>query len=452
MKKRMLAAILAAGAVVLSAAGCSVRNQTENTDDALKGMEENPAVTEVNTAFLPTEGTYENEEEKREFMRNKQIPEDFAAAYREFCCLTGSEFLKAEEKNAIYSPLSLYYCLALAAEGAAGETREEILSLLRYEDMEALTEDCKKAYEFFYRGEPGKVLKKEAGGEPHSRDVYRLELFQSVWADDGLTLKDSFKETAVSDYYSDIFRVDFADDATYEAMEDWVELRTRGIIRPEIQPSDDIEAAILGTVYFYDEWTDVFRELETKPDTFTKSDGSQVTCDFMNRTMGSHGFRRGENYTSSQLALKNGSVEFILPDPGVDVHTFLESPEVLNDVLFGTGESTVGEVVWKVPKFSYGSELSLKEPLLRLGMKKAFDDADFTNMASDPLFISSIRQQCHVGIDENGVEAAAYTEIMYAGAALPQGRAEMILDRPFLYVIKNRGEILFIGICEDPTV
>ncbi len=68
MKKRMLAAILAAGAVVLSAAGCSVRNQTENTDDALKGMEENPAVTEVNTAFLPTEGTYENEEEKREFM------------------------------------------------------------------------------------------------------------------------------------------------------------------------------------------------------------------------------------------------------------------------------------------------------------------------------------------------------------------------------------------------
>ena len=137
---------------------------------------------------------------------------------------------------------------------------------------------------------------------------------------------------------------------------------------------------------------------------------------------------------------------------GVDVHTFLESPEVLNDVLFGTGESTVGEVVWKVPKFSYGSELSLKEPLLRLGMKKAFDDADFTNMASDPLFISSIRQQCHVGIDEYGVEAAAYTEIMYAGAALPQGRAEMILDRPFLYVIKNRGEILFIGICEDPTV
>ena len=60
-------------------------------------------------------------------------------------------------------------------------------------------------------------------------------------------------------------------------------------------------------------------------------------------------------------------------------------------------------------------------------------------------------QEVHIGIDENGVEAAAFTEILWAGAALPQGRAEMILNRPFLYAVKNKGQILFVGICQDPV-
>ena len=65
-----------------------------------------------------------------------------------------------------------------------------------------------------------------------------------------------------------------------------------------------------------------------------------------------------------------------------------------------------------------------------------------------PLFISKVKQDAHIGIDENGVEAAAFTEISWAGAALPQGRAEMILNRPFFYVIRNKGKIVFMGVCE----
>jgi len=48
------------------------------------------------------------------------------------------------------------------------------------------------------------------------------------------------------------------------------------------------------------------------------------------------------------------------------------------------------------------------------------------------------------------VEAAAFTEIAWAGAALRQGRAEMILDRPFLYAIRHRGQVIFVGICGKP--
>ena len=54
------------------------------------------------------------------------------------------------------------------------------------------------------------------------------------------------------------------------------------------------------------------------------------------------------------------------------------------------------------------------------------------------------------GVDVRELEAAAFMEIAWAGAALPQGRAEMILDRPFLYAIRHRGQVIFVGICGNP--
>ena len=40
----------------------------------------------------------------------------------------------------------------------------------------------------------------------------------------------------------------------------------------------------------------------------------------------------------------------------------------------------------------------------------------------------------------------------YAGAALPEGRAEMTLNRPFIYYITAPdGSLLFVGVCENPA-
>ena len=172
----------------------------------------------------------------------------------------------------------------------------------------------------------------------------------------------------------------------------------------------------------------------------------------MNQTMDSHNFRRGKGFTSSILSLKNGSMEFILPDEGVDVRELVKSPEILREVLEGTEGEGVGEVIWKIPKFSYGSSMDLAEALEQSGIRKAFGrDADFSGISDDqPLTISRASQDVHISIDENGVEAAAFTEIAYAGAAMPQGRADMILDRPFLYAIRSQGQLLFVGICKNP--
>ena len=87
---------------------------------------------------------------------------------------------------------------------------------------------------------------------------------------------------------------------------------------------------------------------------FYTDDGQEIVCDFMNRENGSTGFRKGENFTASELALKNGAVVFVLPDEGVGVQELVQSEETLREALSGTNGQSVGEVVWKVPKFSYG--------------------------------------------------------------------------------------------------
>lgn len=97
--------------------------------------------------------------------------------------------------------------------------------------------------------------------------------------------------------------------------------------------------------------------------------------------------------------------------------------------------------------------MKLAEMLNALEMKKVFTrDAEFSGISDQKLlFISAIKQNGHLGIDEDGVDVA-FTEILVCGAALPKDKAEMILDSPFLYAVENNGQIVFIGICENPSL
>ena len=135
----------------------------------------------------------------------------------------------------------------------------------------------------------------------------------------------------------------------------------------------------------------------------------------------------------------------------MDIADLLESADSVKE-LFEGGKEKNGEVTWKIPKFNFDSEYDLNDALQNLGVEQAFKgSADFTKITDHTLFIGNVRQQTHIGIDERGVEASAYTQITYDGAEMPDGHAEMILDRPFIFGIRSHtGALLFIGICNHP--
>jgi len=93
---------------------------------------------------------------------------------------------------------------------------------------------------------------------------------------------------------------------------------------------------------------------------------------------------------------------------------------------------------------------------MALGMKRAFDKADFTGISDHGLFISAVRQRTFIDVNEEGTEAAAVTGMTIASGIEmdPPKPFRMIVDRPFLFLIEDRETkaILFMGVVCDPGV
>ena len=164
---------------------------------------------------------------------------------------------------------------------------------------------------------------------------------------------------------------------------------------------------------------------------------------------------RGDGYLRCALDLREaGTMVFVLPDEGISLDSLLGSPEGIQELLTG-GEQSVADISIRLPKFSFQDRTDLEETLMGLGVRTCFSGgADFSRMSNVPAFISRVLQESFVGVDENGVTAAAYTLIaMTKGAAIPVERekVDFHLTRPFLYAIESTdGAVLFIGTVTTP--
>ena len=81
-----------------------------------------------------------------------------------------------------------------------------------------------------------------------------------------------------------------------------------------------------------------------------------------------------------------------------------------------------------------------RSALSALGMPTAFTDAaDFTGMTDDAsdLQIGAVLHQTFIAVDEDGTEAAAATAVVDAGPSSMPQYTDVVVDRPFLFVIHD---------------
>ena len=348
-------------------------------------------------------------------------------------------------QNRNLSPISVYLALAMTAEGAKGETQTAMLKLLGAKDLQEL------------RGIAGAMLETLSIDTEEST----LAIADSIWIADrngALHFQEDYLKTLADTYRSEANAVDFAKKETGKQIANWITEHTRGKIKiseDAMQFDPDTIAVLINTIYLKDAWSDEFYEGATESGTFY-APGGEMTVDYMNRTDAGATIVKGDGFLRYSLPLlRVGRMTFLLPDEGTSLSDLLGSPEKLH-ALFHDGEAIRADVSVKLPKFRFQDKLELNRALESLGIGIAFtDDADFTGMTENKALISRVLQESYIGVDEKGVEAAAYTMVVMAeGCAEPEElpKIDFHLTRPFLFAIESHsGTTLFIGTVTEPS-
>lgn len=278
---------------------------------------------------------------------------------------------------------------------------------------------------------------------------------QDLVGEKGAGVKEAWLDQMADNFYASAFAVDFADPKTADRMSRWVEEQTRGKIKPKIDLSDPyLLLVLMNTVYFKADWVEPFSEDAIEDDVFYGLDRTFEAVPYLRGRFDSYPVLKTDRFTAGQLPLMNGQMRFILPAEGLTPEDLIQDPGFLTD-LRETGWGRA-ELIIQLPKFSYRTRMDILKDMEGLGLTRMVQEApDFSAMLDREAEVSAISQETYIALDEKGVEAAGYTEIMMKETSMPFPEEIetliLILDRPFLYLITDEaGTPLFVGIVRNP--
>lgn len=373
----------------------------------------------------------------------ERLPDGISAPGECFEALTAQFLSDAGDENAVVSPVNIYMALAMLAELTDGNSRSQLLELIGTDSVEALREQAGAIWRACSRDE----------------DEIQSVLASSVWLREDIGYMQSTMDTLADTYYASSYHGEMGTAELDRAIQSWLNEQTRGLLEEQAASIETNPLTVLllaTTIYYSAQWTNEFNENMNYTEVFHAPSGD-LEAEYM-YTERSMDYFSGEGWGAVRLSLRGGnSMWFILPDEGVSVDTLLENEEVMRLMSTGeAGESEYARVHFSVPKFDIASQLDLIDGLKALGVTDVFDPtvSDFTPMTmdTDGIYVSEVTHAARVKIDEEGVEAAAFTVIVGDGAAAePEREIHFTLDRPFLFAISSRDDLpLFAGVVNQP--
>ncbi len=356
-------------------------------------------------------------------------------------------FLKLEnnERNMVYSPLSIKYALKMLKDGADGNTKAEIEDLI-----------------------------KELGLTKYENIKDVLSLANSVY------VREKYKENILKEY-TDALAQNYNAELKYDSFEsavninNWIEEKTLGIIKNLLDDSAVQDPAVImlliNALAIDMEWGYQFDEANTYGRNFELSDGTTMVATTMSTrasTDETHFYVDDDITVLSKKLKKYGDIQLefvaIMPEENLSEYVSKVTMEDLNEIIADLKPASSQEakdgLQITIPKFSYDYTLNLKQDLNRLGIKDAFspNSADFSKISQDiDLFVGNAIHKADIEFSEEGIKAAAVTVFIMAGNAMIQDPPEYVyinIDKPFMYLIRDvaTGEVWFVGTVYEPNL
>ena len=343
-----------------------------------------------------------------------------------------------EGENTLVSPLSVLTALAMAANGAEGDTLTQMETTL---------------------GGTRENLNDWLGG---FKDDDQLKQANGIWlkSDQKFDPNDDFLTTVQMVYDAVLNEAPF-DETTRDEINGWVREETDGMIDGIVDeiPEEAI-MYLINALSFEAAWVNPYEEHQVQAGVFTTEDGRELDVEMMYGT--AYDYLRTANATGFRQWYENEEYAFValLPNEGVTVAELVDSltGEELSRLLEKPEEDVVQTAI---PKFEAESDYELSEVLTNMGMDKVFDDAlaNFSGLGTYEnrnIYINRVLHKTSIQVAEQGTKAGAATAVEIAYATGAFGPAEepttVYLDRPFVYMIveKQSGMPLFMGTCMEP--
>lgn len=324
--------------------------------------------------------------------------------------------------NNLVSPLSVLCALSMTANGAKGETLQQMETVLGLpvEDLNA----CMAWYLAH--------LSRAGGGQ--------LFPANSIWFSDGngFVPNRAFLETNAAYYGADAYSLPF-DKAACSRINEWVSRKTDGMI-PQLIDDIPQEAVmyLINALAFEAEWENPYRSNQQSTGEFIREDGTADTAEFLSGTEGC--YLSDEHATGFIKYYQDRSFAFValLPNEDVSLQDYLESLDGAHfQKLLADCEET--SVRTMLPKFHVSWKAELSAVLRQLGMTLAFDpehaDLSALGTADGNLYISRVLHQTDLSLTEKGTKASAATSVEISVKGVHLVEKEVLLNRPFVYFL-----------------
>ena len=338
------------------------------------------------------------------------------------------------KENALIAPYSTQLSLAMLANGAKGETLDEIMNAMHFAGKASIN-DINEFYKTVTSGLTGADSK------------VSLNTANALWVSSTISPMQNYIETLHSYYGATASNIDFSSPNALTKINKWASDATGGKISKlldEIDPTSSV--CLVNTMMFDGKWAKLFETKATKSGEFSNWQGEKEQCMMMHGTMDA-GIASTDEADVLELDYGNGSfvMDVIVPKDKHKINEFAASltHKRISDLISAITPSK--SVIVQMPKFEAKYSYNLIEQLKSLGIIKAFGDADFSGIASKQLTVTQCVQQLWVKVDENGTKVAAATGTVLGDTAYIGGK--FIVDSPFVYLIRERstGVILAIG-------
>ena len=421
MKKKVLSVAFVTASMILCSCGSSKSAQTENkqpVDTSIVTSSDDENTIDAGFGILS--------DSEREIVKKNNT----------FALNLNRQLSGMESK--VVSPMSITYLMGMLANGANGNTQQEILKAIGCEGLNVLELNA------LYHG------LMQSAGRLDKKTIVNIANYVAV--NKQIHLNSDFGKTVSDTYQARVESLDFSSSKSTSKINDWCKAHTDGMI-PKIIDQIDPSAIsyIMNAIYFNGTWQEKFDAKNTKQENFRGYTRDIQKVSMMHQV---EKFYYTENNTFKAVDLPYGNgiyrMTVLLPNEGKSIDDMMKGMTVdkLEEI---NSQMEKCMVNLKLPKFTTEMELPLNSIISNLGEPSIFlpGKANFSHFANGNFFVSKMLQKTKIEVSEHGTKAADVTAaiMLTSMAPMEMRNVEFHADHPFVYLITdtNSGAILFMG-------